>query len=578
MGDGAAIRVGDRWLVMTADAHVVAPIFFPGGDIGRLSVSGVVNDLAVMGACEVAALTSTVVVEEGFSLADLRRIHASMQAACAEAGTKIITGDTKVMRRGELDGIVLSTSGVGFADRVVRDSGLAPGDAILVTGTLGDHGLAVLSARHGLGLEGDLRSDVAPLNGLVRAALAAGGEAVRDEGSRPAGGSPARWWRWRTRPAWPSCSTRRRCRSARRGARPPSCSGSIRSSSRTRARRCSGVRLARRGRARRVARPPARRPRRLHRDGRWRRETAVGPARDRDSARAGSRAEGDLLPRICSTDARGLARRGAVTSWRRRRARSALAVRRSWSASASWRASTPSCSRPPTRRLRGRRCCARAALELIGVPAAWSCRSLRPEHRRAGRSCAVAATAGPLTRAEMRSPWTASSWRCPDVHACGCGDTERVPVELHEKILAGNDRRPGTQARALPRSGVLALNLMGSPGAGKTAVLEATAGAVGATGCGSAAVAADLATDNDARRLAAAGSRRSAITTGQACHLDARAGAPRARTTAPGATTDVSSSRTSATSSARRSTTSARRRTSWCSRSPRERTSRSSTR
>jgi hydrogenase expression/formation protein HypE len=178
MGDGAAIPLGDRWLVISADAHVVAPIFFPGGDIGRLSISGVVNDLAVMGACDVMALTSTVVVEEGFPLADLRRIHESMQAACAQAGTRVITGDTKVMRKGELDGIVLSTSGLGLAGRVVRDSGLQPGDAILVTGTLGDHGLAVLSARHALGIEGDLRSDVAPLNGLVRAALAAGGAAV----------------------------------------------------------------------------------------------------------------------------------------------------------------------------------------------------------------------------------------------------------------------------------------------------------------------------------------------------------------------------------------------------------------
>jgi hydrogenase expression/formation protein HypE len=178
MGDGAAIPFGDRWLVISADAHVVAPIFFPGGDIGRLSISGVVNDLAVMGACDVVALTSTVVVEEGFPLADLRRIHESMQAACAQAGTRVITGDTKVMRKGELDGIVLSTSGVGLADRVVRDAGLQPGDAILVSGTLGDHGLAVLSARHALGIEGDLRSDVAPLNRLVRAALAAGGAAV----------------------------------------------------------------------------------------------------------------------------------------------------------------------------------------------------------------------------------------------------------------------------------------------------------------------------------------------------------------------------------------------------------------
>ncbi len=178
MGDGAAIPFGDRFLVLTTDAHVVAPIFFPGGDIGRLSVCGVVNDLAMMGACDVLGLTSSVIVEEGFAIESLRRIHASMQAACGEAGTRILTGDTKVMQRGELDGVVLSSSGLGLTKRVVRDSGLAPGDAIIITGTLADHGLAVLSARHGLGLEGDLRSDVAPLNGLVRAALAAGGEAV----------------------------------------------------------------------------------------------------------------------------------------------------------------------------------------------------------------------------------------------------------------------------------------------------------------------------------------------------------------------------------------------------------------
>jgi hydrogenase expression/formation protein HypE len=178
LGDGAAIRLGDRWLVLSTDAHVVAPIFFPGGDIGRLAVSGVVNDLAMMGACEVVALTSSVIVEEGFPIEQLRRIHASMQAACREAGTRIVTGDTKVMQKGEIDGVVLSTAGIGLTDRVVRDSGLEPGDAIVVTGTLGDHGLAVLSARHGLGLEGELRSDVAPLNGLVRAALAAGGAAV----------------------------------------------------------------------------------------------------------------------------------------------------------------------------------------------------------------------------------------------------------------------------------------------------------------------------------------------------------------------------------------------------------------
>jgi len=178
MGDGAAIPLGDRWLVITTDAHVVSPVFFPGGDIGRLAVSGVVNDLAMMGACDVLALTSSVIVEEGYAIDALHRIHASMQEACREAGTRIVTGDTKVMRRGEIDGVVLSTSGIGLADRVVRDSGLEPGDAIVITGTVGDHGLAILGARNALGLEGDLRSDVAPLNGLVRAALLAGGTAI----------------------------------------------------------------------------------------------------------------------------------------------------------------------------------------------------------------------------------------------------------------------------------------------------------------------------------------------------------------------------------------------------------------
>lgn len=178
MGDGAAIPWGDRFLVVTTDAHVVQPIEFPGGDIGRLAVSGVVNDLAMMGATEVLALTSAVIVEEGFELAVLERVQASMQRASEEARAPVLTGDTKVMRKGELDGLVLSTSGVGVTDRVVRDSGLRAGDCVVVTGTVGDHGLAVLAARHRLGLEGDLRSDVGPLNGLVRAALDAVGDAI----------------------------------------------------------------------------------------------------------------------------------------------------------------------------------------------------------------------------------------------------------------------------------------------------------------------------------------------------------------------------------------------------------------
>ncbi len=178
MDDGAALPMGDRWLVVTTDSHVIHPVFFPGGDIGRLAVAGTVNDLAVMGATEVLGLTSAVILEEGFKRADLERIQASIDAACDEAGATIVTGDTKVMGRGEIDGIVLNTTGLGLTDRVVTDAALEPGDRILVTGTLGDHGLAILAVREGLDLEGDLASDVAPLNGLVRSALEAGGDGV----------------------------------------------------------------------------------------------------------------------------------------------------------------------------------------------------------------------------------------------------------------------------------------------------------------------------------------------------------------------------------------------------------------
>jgi hydrogenase expression/formation protein HypE len=178
MDDGAAIRVGDQYLVIATDSHVVQPIEFPGGDIGRLAVSGTVNDLAMMGATEPLALTCAAIIEDGFPRDDLKRIWASIRATCDEAGTTIVTGDTKVMGHGELDGLVLNTTGVAMTRRLVSDAGLRPGDKILVTGTMGDHGLAIMATRNELALDTTLESDVAPVHTLVRRALEVGGESV----------------------------------------------------------------------------------------------------------------------------------------------------------------------------------------------------------------------------------------------------------------------------------------------------------------------------------------------------------------------------------------------------------------
>ena len=152
MDDGAAVRIGDQWLVLTTDSHVIQPPFFPGGDIGRLAVSGTVNDLAMMGATEVLGLTCSFIIEEGFPRQDLERILASMRQACDEAHARVITGDTKVMGKGEVDRIVINTTGIGLTPFIVRDCTLGAGDRIIVTGTLGDHGMAVMATRHGLAL------------------------------------------------------------------------------------------------------------------------------------------------------------------------------------------------------------------------------------------------------------------------------------------------------------------------------------------------------------------------------------------------------------------------------------------
>ncbi|MDD4138017.1 MAG: hydrogenase expression/formation protein HypE [Methanoregula sp.] len=173
MDDGAVIPFCSENLVFTTDSHVVRPIFFPGGDIGRISVCGTVNDLAMMGGRPIA-LSCGMIIEEGFEIDDLARIVSSMDEALGEAGANLVTGDTKVMERGALDGIVINTAGIGIAKKVVRDNGLVPGDVIIVSGTLGDHGLAIMAHREGFDLGEQILSDVAPLSGMMEKVLDAG--------------------------------------------------------------------------------------------------------------------------------------------------------------------------------------------------------------------------------------------------------------------------------------------------------------------------------------------------------------------------------------------------------------------
>ncbi|MGQ9530385.1 MAG: hydrogenase expression/formation protein HypE [Candidatus Bathycorpusculaceae bacterium] len=184
--DDAAV-VGD--IVLKSDSHAVKPVFFQGGDIGRLAVSGTVNDISVLGA-EPYALTCGFVLEEGLAISDFEKILASMQRTCREAGVSIVTGDTKVVERGSLGGCIINVSGVGkrthaldknievvkrfrknFNSRWILDSNLREGDKIILSGTIGDHGLAVLSAQEGLSFGSSIKSDVKPLNRLVQRLL-----------------------------------------------------------------------------------------------------------------------------------------------------------------------------------------------------------------------------------------------------------------------------------------------------------------------------------------------------------------------------------------------------------------------
>ena len=187
--DDAAVVNG---IVLKSDSHAVKPLFFPGGDIGKLAVTGTVNDIAVLGA-EPIALTSGFILEEGLSIADFEKIVQSMSETCREAGVYVVTGDTKVVEKGSLEGCVINTSGIGkrnktlerniaevkkyrrFEARWMLDSNLQPGDKIILSGTVGDHGLAVLSSREGYSFGSQITSDIAPLNHVIQQLLEVGG-------------------------------------------------------------------------------------------------------------------------------------------------------------------------------------------------------------------------------------------------------------------------------------------------------------------------------------------------------------------------------------------------------------------
>jgi hydrogenase expression/formation protein HypE len=178
--DAAVLKVGTESLAFTTDSYVVSPLFFPGGNIGDLAVNGTVNDLAVSGARPLY-LSAGFILEEGFPVADLLKIVESMRSAAVAAGVNIVTGDTKVVQRGKADGCYVNTAGVGVLERGL-DLGASqarPGDAILVSGPIGEHGMTVMLARGELDIEAPLVSDTAPLNELVAGLLDACGDSVR---------------------------------------------------------------------------------------------------------------------------------------------------------------------------------------------------------------------------------------------------------------------------------------------------------------------------------------------------------------------------------------------------------------
>ncbi len=166
--DGAVFDIGTEKLCFSTDSYVVNPVFFPGGDIGSLAVHGTVNDLSMCGGIPLF-LSTGFILEEGFPMEQLEKIIASMAQAAGRARVQIVTGDTKVVPRGAADGLFINTTGVGIVryEGTISVGSIAPGDAVIVNGALGDHGAAILAKREGIGLDTELLSDSAPLNGLV---------------------------------------------------------------------------------------------------------------------------------------------------------------------------------------------------------------------------------------------------------------------------------------------------------------------------------------------------------------------------------------------------------------------------
>ncbi|MDR2830573.1 MAG: hydrogenase expression/formation protein HypE [Methanobrevibacter sp.] len=185
LDDGATIPLGDNEIVITTDGHTINPLFFPGGNIGRIAAAGAINDVSVMGA-KPLAITNGMIIKEGFDIDDLDKIIKSMNETCEEVDVGVIAGDTKVMEQDKLDGLVMVTTCLGILQRgkAIKDSSLKVGDKIIVSGSVGDHGMSLMAFREGFNFETDLKSDVAPIWSIISRSLDIGGVTAMKDPTR----------------------------------------------------------------------------------------------------------------------------------------------------------------------------------------------------------------------------------------------------------------------------------------------------------------------------------------------------------------------------------------------------------